>query len=303
MIGGIITDGGGRITPLIAEAEEDVDACLYWAGCGGLGAEVGDGLTADGILLIVEGEDNLSCPAEMLGMSVSGEEEVPNKEHEIHEGPELDHPAVAGALCVFAGLHAEVEANGDQVGDVAGSGVGGGSCLGDDGLDDPEGGCLFSSDWGIFEAVGLKFPCEVLFEPSVCLGVSRFSGVGQTIQEVGRCNRPPCLRNQLFPKSVHPALGVLGVPDSVAVDLEELDTRDGLILESGIDRQGGTEVGPLPVQPLLSRILSSAGSHGILRIVEITQESSFSGGREICHKPCNWGWTTDIWVRKSVLDK
>ena len=54
MIGGIIADGGGRSTPLVVEAEEDVDACLDGAGCGGLGAEVGDGLSADGILLIFE---------------------------------------------------------------------------------------------------------------------------------------------------------------------------------------------------------------------------------------------------------
>ena len=135
------------------------------------------------------------------------------------------------------------------------------------------------------------------------LGVSRFSGVGQTIQEVGRCNRPPCLRNRFFPKSVHPALGVLGVPDLVAVDLEKLDARDGWILESRIDQQGGTEVGPLPVQPLLSRILSSAGSQGFLRSVEVKQKNSSRRGREICREPCNWGWTTDICVRKSVSDK
>ena len=60
MIGGIITDGGGRITPLVAKAEEDVIARLDWAGCGGLGAEVGDGLATDGIFTVVEGEDNLS---------------------------------------------------------------------------------------------------------------------------------------------------------------------------------------------------------------------------------------------------
>ena len=125
--------------------------------------------------------------------------------------------------------------------------------------------------------------------PGVCLGVSRFSGVGQTIQEMGRCNRPPCLRNRLFPKSVHPVPGVLGVPDSVAIDLEKLDAREWWILESRVDQQGGTEVGPLPVQPLISRILSGAGSHGFLRSVEITQESSSRGGREICHKPCDWG--------------
>ena len=67
MIGGIITDGDGGITPLVAEAEEDVDAYLDWEGCGGLGREVGDGLAMDGILLIVEGEENLSGPTEMLG--------------------------------------------------------------------------------------------------------------------------------------------------------------------------------------------------------------------------------------------
>ena len=48
--------------------------------------------------------------------------------------------------------------------------------------------------------------------------------------------------------------------EAVAIDLEELDLRDGWILESKIDRQCGTEVGPLPVYPLLSHILSIAGS-------------------------------------------
>ena len=143
----------------------------------------------------------------------------------------LDRPAVAGALGVFAGPEVEVESNGDQVGDVVGSGVGGGSCLGNDGLDNSKGDGLFSSVRGIFEPVDLELPCEALVDPGVCLEVGRFSGVGQTIQEVGRCNRPPCLRNQFFPKSAHPALRVLGVPNSVAVDLEELDARDGWILE------------------------------------------------------------------------
>ena len=75
------------------------------------------------------------------------------------------------------------------------SGVGGGSCLGDDVLHDSKGGGLFSSDRGIFEPIGLEVLCEALVEPGVCLGVSQFSRVGQTNQEVGRCNRPPCLRN------------------------------------------------------------------------------------------------------------
>ena len=148
-------------------------------------------------------------------------------------------------------------------------------------MHDYQGDGLFSSDGGIFEPVGLELLREALIEPGVCLGVGRFSGVEQTIQEVGRCNRPPCLRNRLFTKVVHPMLGLLVVPNLVAVELEELDTRDGWILESRIDRQGGTEVGPLPVQPLLSRILSSAGSHGFLCRIEITQESSSGGGRDI----------------------
>ena len=74
---------------------------------------MGDSLAVDGILMIVEGEDNLIDPAEMLGRSVPGEEEVPDEEHNIHEGPEFDRPAVVGALRVFAGLEAEVESNGD----------------------------------------------------------------------------------------------------------------------------------------------------------------------------------------------
>ena len=103
----------------------------------------------------------------MLGGSVPGEEEVPNEEHEIHEFPELDRPAVATALRVFAGSQAEVETNGDQVGDVVVSGFRGGSCLCDNGLDDPKAGCLFLSDRGIFEGLGLELPHDALVEPGV----------------------------------------------------------------------------------------------------------------------------------------
>ena len=162
----------------------------------------------------------------MLGGSVPGEEEPPNEEHEVHEGTDLDHPEVAGALRVFVGLEAEVEANGDQVVDVVGSGVGGGSCRGNDGVHDSQGGGLFLSDRGVFKTIGLELLREALVKPGVCLGVGRFSGVGQIIQEVGRRNRPPCLRNRFFPKLVNPALGVLGVPNSVALDLEKLGARD-----------------------------------------------------------------------------
>ena len=67
---------------------------------------------------------------------------------------------------------------------------------------------------------------------------------------MGRCNRPPYLRNRLFTKALHLVIGILGVPNPVAVDLEELDARDGWILEIRIDQQGGTEVGPILVRPL-----------------------------------------------------
>ena len=62
MIGEIIADGGCGITPLVVQAEEDADARLDWAGCGGLRTEVGDGLTLDGILLIVEGDEKFGWP-------------------------------------------------------------------------------------------------------------------------------------------------------------------------------------------------------------------------------------------------
>ena len=58
--------------------------------------------------------------------------------------------------------------------------------------------------------------------------------------------------------------------NAVVVDLEDIDERDGWILESRIEKQGGTELVPLLVQPLLSRILSSAGWHGFLHSVDIT---------------------------------
>ena len=95
--------GGGIISP-VAQAEEYVDALLAWAGCVGLKTEVGNGLTTDGILLIAKSEDNLGGLAEMIGGGVPGEELVPDEEHEVNKGPELDRPAVVGALRVFTRL-------------------------------------------------------------------------------------------------------------------------------------------------------------------------------------------------------
>ena len=103
MIGGENADGGDGIASLIAQAEEDVDDCIDWVGYRGIRMEVGDGLAADSILLIVGGDDNLCGMAEMLGGGVPGEEKVSDEEHKVHERPELDRLAVAGVLRVFAG--------------------------------------------------------------------------------------------------------------------------------------------------------------------------------------------------------
>ena len=62
--------------------------------------------------------------------------------------------------------------------------------------------------------------------------------------------------------------------DLVPVDLEGFDARDGWLLESRIDRQGGIEIGSLLVQHLLSRIQSRACSCGFLHSAEIMQEIS-----------------------------
>ena len=66
--------------------------------------------------LVVQGEDNLSRLVKMINWGIHGEETVSNKEQKVHEGPELDFPAVACALIVFLGPEAEVEAKLDQVG-------------------------------------------------------------------------------------------------------------------------------------------------------------------------------------------
>ena len=97
---------------------------------------MGDSLTADGILLIFEGDDNLGGLVKMLDGSVPGEEEAPDEKHEFHEEPELDRPVVAGAILVFAGPEAEVKSNGDKVRDVVGYGIVGGSFHSNYGLKD-----------------------------------------------------------------------------------------------------------------------------------------------------------------------
>ena len=47
-----------------------------------------EGLTADGIILIVEGDNNLCDIEEMLGQGIPGEEKVPRKEYKVQQGLE-----------------------------------------------------------------------------------------------------------------------------------------------------------------------------------------------------------------------
>ena len=62
---------------------------------------------------------------------------------------------------------------------MVGSGIGRGSCCGDDGVHDSQGDGLFLSEESIFKPIGLELPCEALVEPGVCLRVSRFLGSGR----------------------------------------------------------------------------------------------------------------------------
>ena len=75
---------------------------------------------------------------------------------------------------------------------------------------------------------------KALFQDGVSL---RFKGVSEVEKAI---NFPPCLRNRLFPKLVHSALGVLGVSDPVPVDLDEFETREGWMLDIRIEQKGGT---------------------------------------------------------------
>ena len=74
---------------------------------------------------------------------------------------------------------------------------------------------------------GFKLTGETSIHSGVDLGVWRLSWVGEAIQEVGRRNFPPCLRNRLLPKPVHLAPGLMSVSDAALVDLKDLDARYG----------------------------------------------------------------------------
>ena len=154
-----------------------------------------DDLTSDGILLVVQGEDDLRDVQEFLNRGVGWEELVPKEEHEFQEGPELDCPVVAHAIDVFTWPEADIEAQLYQVGDAVGFWVGGRDSLSHDGLDDANGGGILTLDGGILNTIGFELTGKEHVQAGVSLGVEGLYGVGEAIQEVGHCNRAPCLRN------------------------------------------------------------------------------------------------------------
>ena len=181
----------------------------------------------DHILLVFQCQENLSSVLELLDRGVSWEESVPHREYEVHEGPELDCSLVASALGVFTRSGAVVESQGYQVGNMTGFGVGGEGLCGDDGVDDAkwDGRVLFNRRFLL--AVGFELPGEMSVQSCVGLGIGRISWVRKAIQEVGRLNSPPCLRNQLFPKLVHSEIVLLGMSDPVSIFLHDFNSREG----------------------------------------------------------------------------
>ena len=123
---------------------------------------------------------------------------------------------------------------------MSGIWVGGGGSCGNNGPDDAQGGYFLTLDGRIFNTISFELTGEAPVQAGMSLGIRGISGVGEAMQEVGCYNCPPCLKNRLFPKSVHLVLGALGIRDPVPVDLEEFNAREGGILDIGIDRQGGT---------------------------------------------------------------
>ena len=58
---------------MFSQAEEDVDTRSNWSGFRALRSEVRDGLTSDGVLLVVQGEDDPGDILEPLHQGVGGE--------------------------------------------------------------------------------------------------------------------------------------------------------------------------------------------------------------------------------------
>ena len=104
------------------------------------------GLNLDRILLVARGVDDLGDMLKLIDWGVGRNEMISNKKHRFQERPELDCPAMARVLGVFAGTEAEVYSQLDQIGDVPGPWVGGGGSCSHEGLDDAQRGVFLQLD-------------------------------------------------------------------------------------------------------------------------------------------------------------
>ena len=93
-------------------------------------------------------------------------------------------------------------------------------------MDDAEWDGLFLFDQRALQVVRFELPGEAPVQSGVGLGVGRLPWVVEAIQEVGPRNCPPCLGKRLFPKSIHLALGVLGLSDSVSMYIQDFNSRE-----------------------------------------------------------------------------
>ena len=163
--GRIVSDWVGGGASVFLQVEEDVDSHLDWACCWGIWSEVRDGITLNGILLVVQGEENLRDVLEVLNRGVSREDMVPDKEQKFKEGTELDCHVVVCSLSVFLGPEATVEAQLGQVDNVSGLWVGGGGSCGYNVPDDAQEYEFFMLDGMVFNPINFQLKGEAPLHP------------------------------------------------------------------------------------------------------------------------------------------
>ena len=116
---------------------------------------------------------------------------------------------------------------------------------------------IFSLDRWFLDSIGLKFPGEAPIQAGLGLDAQTFYGIKEAIQKMGCCNCLSCLRKRLFLKLVQALLYAVGMLEYVSINMEDLESREGWILEMSIELQDGSEASPLPLNPLMLRILWS----------------------------------------------
>ena len=102
---------------------------------------------------------------------------------------------------------------------MLGFGVGVGGHCSHDGVDNANGGGLFSFDVRVLDTAGFKLTGEVSVQSGVGLSTWRIFRVRKAIQDMGCNNCPTRMRNRLFPKLVQSSIGVVGMSDPVSVYL------------------------------------------------------------------------------------